>query len=116
MTALRGEKAYFTRCKISASEDRWEMNAAHLVQRLNKSFFCPYAQAHFLLDFLSADVQLSVCFFFVCVCASMKAPAPPWHCLLITQICAQSEEIMNESFNYASRQRIPDASTTPLAR
>lgn len=37
MTALREEMAYFTRCRISASEDRWETNAAHLVLRV--SFF-----------------------------------------------------------------------------
>lgn len=41
MTALKGEKAYFTRCQILASKDRWEMNAAHLVLRLNKCFFSP---------------------------------------------------------------------------
>lgn len=66
---------------------------------------CVCVQAHFVLDFMFL-------FFFVRACAIMKPPPPPpWHCLLITQICAQSEEIMNESFNYASRQRIPDAST-----
>lgn len=55
MTALKGEKAYFTRCQILASKDRWEMNAAHLVLRLNKCFFFS-PPAHVLLEFMSADV------------------------------------------------------------
>lgn len=121
MTALGGEKAYFTQCQILASKDRWEMNAAHLVLRLNKCFFfflfacvCVYRHTFFWILWVQTRVIVRV-FFFVCLCASVKAPASPWLCLLITQICTQSEEIMNESFNYASRQRIPDASATPLA-
>lgn len=52
MTALRGEKAYFTRCQILASKDRWEMNAAHLVLRFNKCFFpvCVYLHTFFLIS------------------------------------------------------------------
>lgn len=117
MTALREEKAYFTRSEILASKDRWEMNAAHLVLRWNKCFF---------FSCVCTDALSSVFSWVQAFCVSLyvyalpwklhRPPLPPWHCLLITQICAQSEEIMNESFNYASRQRIPDASTTPLAR
>lgn len=65
--------------------------------------------------FLCISCVIVCYFFFVFVRASMKASAAPVDCLLITQICAQSEEIMNEGFNYASRQRISDVSTTPLA-
>lgn len=75
MTALREEKACFTRCQILASKDRWEMNAAHLVLRLNKCFFffpvCVRVclQAHFLLDFMSADMCDCVRVFSSCVYA-----------------------------------------------
>lgn len=91
--------------QILASRDRWEMNAARLVPETEEERLC-------YVDHMCDCVLL---FFFVLVRVSMKAPASPVDCLLITQICAQSEEIMNEGFNYASRQRIPDASTTPLA-
>lgn len=81
MTALRGKKAYFTRCQILASKDRWEMNAAHLVLRLNKYLFffvpvCLCVQTHFLLDFMSAEMCDCVRVFSVCACASIKAPPP----------------------------------------
>lgn len=43
------------------------------------------------------------------VCVGVCVP-PPRLCLLITQICAQSEGITKERLNYASRQRSGDAS------
>ena len=97
MTALREENTYFRRRQILASNDRWEMNAAYLVLRWNmfSSCVCVCVQANFLL------------LYFVCagLCDCVYVLPTPWHCLVITQICAQSEEIMNEIFNYASRQR-----------
>lgn len=58
MTGLMGEKAYFTRSQILASKDMWEMNAAHLVLRLNK------------------------CFFSLCVCVCVRDCVFLWMCFL----------------------------------
>lgn len=79
--------------------DRWAMNAPHLVGR-----------AHVCLCCLCFSFTLYECRH---VCGN---PPPPWQCLLITEICTQSEEIMNKSFNYASRQRTPDVSPAPGGR
>lgn len=78
MTALRREKAYFTESQILASKDRWEMNAAHLVLRLNMCIFrlCMCLEAHFLLDFMGADTCNCVRVFF-CVCMRFHESSSP---------------------------------------